>query len=49
MNTRTQKMLIALAGTLSATALLTACGEELDKILAGDFTSVDGVIESITK
>ena len=31
MNTRTQKMLIALAGTLSATALLTACGEELDQ------------------
>ena len=40
MNTRTQKMLIALAGTLSATALLTACGEELDQLTNADLNTV---------
>ena len=33
-------MLIALAGTLSATALLTACGEELDQLTNADLNTV---------
>ncbi|OWV21433.1 major paralogous domain-containing protein [Fibrobacter sp. UWB16] len=40
MKTRTQKMLVALAGALSATALLTSCGEELAQLTNSDLNTV---------